>query len=110
MTVMDRNVGFITCSPRDAGSWCSQLNDQFQRLFEVGRTNIVVMLDTLPAPDAQTVAFLVEFREAVLNAGADCTFVALHSDTIAALRAFASVGTLPIIQRIEDIPARRDAA
>jgi len=101
---MERDIGFITCDTRAESPWRSQLDEQLQRLFQAGRTNIVVMLDTLPVPDARTIELLVEFREDVLNAGGQCTFVALHNSTIAALQRLAPVAALRIIERVVDLP------
>lgn len=86
------------------------MHEQFQRLTELGRTNIVVMLDTMPVPNVDTIALLVEFRERVMAQGGQCTFVALHNTTIAALQKLAPIAALRIIERIVDLPAGRDAA
>jgi len=106
---VERDVGFITCDPRAESPWHTQLREQLQRLLSAERTNIVVMLDTLPSIDPDAIEFLVLFRERVANAGGECTFVALHDITIARLHKLAPIAALRIIERVIDLP-RRGAA
>lgn len=107
---MERDVGFITCDPHAETPWRSQLREQLQRLLAAERTNVVVMLDTLPALDPDVIDFLVRFRERVIAADAECTFVALHDVTIANLQRLAPIAALRIIERVVDLPPGRGAA
>jgi hypothetical protein len=107
---VEKGVGFITCDPRTETPWRTQLRDQLQLLLAVGRTNVVVMLDTLPAIDADAIEFLVRFRERILSVSGECTYVALNEVTIAKLHKLAPIAALRVIERVVDLPPWRGAA
>jgi hypothetical protein len=109
MDVMERTIGFIICTAEHAYRWRLRLYEQFEHFISVGRTNIVVMLDTFPVIDREAVTSFLELESHARDTRASCTFVALQAETIAALQSVAP-GALRVIQRIEDIPARGAAA
>jgi hypothetical protein len=99
-----RNLAFITGHVRGSETLAGTVLDQVERFVELGRRNIVVMVDTFPDLEDATIDALHRLAHRAAELKANVKFAALNERTVTALRRRPTTASLHIIERVDQIP------
>ena len=99
-----RNLAFITGQVQDSKPLEERLLAQVECFVELGRRNIVVVVDTFPELDEATIDALCGLVRRAWELEADLRCVALSERARKALRTRPMMDSLPIIERVDEIP------
>ncbi len=99
-----QNLAFITGHTRGGDTLESALLSQLESFVELGRKNLVVVMDTFPNLEDATIAALQRLLRRASELGARISCVALEDRVVTALRSIEQQQTLRIIRRVDEIP------
>lgn len=99
-----RNLAFITGQVQGSEPLGERLLAQVECFVELGRRNIVVVIDTFPELDEPTIEALSGLVRRAWELDADLRCVALNESTRNALRKRPIMDSLQIIERVDQIP------
>jgi len=99
-----RNLAFITGQKQGSEPLGERLLAQVECFVELGRRNIVVVIDTFPELDEPTIDALCGLVRRAWELDADLRCVALNESTRNALRTRPMMESLQIIERVDQIP------
>ena len=98
-----QNLAFITGHTRGGGQLESALIDQIERYVQLGRKNVVVVMDTFPNLEEAAMA-LQRLLQRASELDARVTCVALEDRMVSSLRSLFSDEEMRIISRVDEIP------
>lgn len=99
-----QNLAFITGHTRGGGPLEHALIDQMERFVQLGRKNVVVVMDTFPNLEEATMAALQRLLRRASELDARVTCVALEDRVVNLLRSCTSENEIRIIRRVDQIP------
>jgi hypothetical protein len=99
-----QNLAFIMGHTRGGGGLEAALIAQIERYAQLGRKNVVVVMDTFPSLEGKTMAALQQLLRRASELGARVTCVAVDDRVVSILRSALCEDDVRIIRRVDQIP------
>lgn len=103
-TMAQANLAFITGHSRGERALDASLALEVERYVELGRKNVVIVMDTFPDLGEGTIAALLGVLRRASELGARVSCVAMDERIVSALRPIARQHEFAVIQRVDQIP------
>lgn len=103
-TMAQANLAFITGHSRGERALDASLALEVERYVELGRKNVVIVMDTFPDLGEGTIAALLGVLRRASELGARVSCVAMDERIVSVLRPIARQHEFAVIQRVDQIP------
>ena len=99
-----QNLAFITGHARGGGPLETSLIVELERFVQLGRKNVVIVLDTFPDLEEATIAALQRLLRRASELEARVTCVAMEEHVANRLRRVQEEHSVRVIRRVDQIP------